>query len=288
MLLIDPMHNLFLGTAKHFARDLWIGRSTLGTTALAKIKERLRHTVVPTGLGRLLVSIEVGCFLTADQWKNWTIYFLMYCLHDLLPQSQLECWRHCILACSRLCKYSVTDHDITIADTLILRFCKRTVQLYGSEAIASNMHMHCHIASCIGEFGPIHSFWLFPFERYNKILEGQPTNNCSVELQLMRGFQKDNMHLHLNHEAKQWPHANYFLGALPDTPYDISSPVIFSESVDSGPKSVIGSLAADSIACLHELYSNSILIMQPSFQRVKYLYHLLLGNVLTLHGEEKI
>ena len=29
MLLIDPMHNLFLGTAKHFARDLWIGRNFL-------------------------------------------------------------------------------------------------------------------------------------------------------------------------------------------------------------------------------------------------------------------
>ena len=82
------------------------------------------------------------------------------------------------------------------------------------------MHMHCHLAACVREFGPIHSFWLFPFERYNGILEGQPTNNRSIDLQLMHRFQKDNTHLHLHHEAKQWPNADHFLQALPDPPYD--------------------------------------------------------------------
>ena len=41
MLLIDPMHNLFLGTAKHFARDVWIGRNIIDTTGLSKIEARL-------------------------------------------------------------------------------------------------------------------------------------------------------------------------------------------------------------------------------------------------------
>ena len=36
MFLIDPMHNLFLGTAKHFARDLWIGRNILTHEALRR------------------------------------------------------------------------------------------------------------------------------------------------------------------------------------------------------------------------------------------------------------
>lgn len=111
----------------------------------------------------------MGCFLTANQWKNWTIYFSIYCLQDLLPPPQLECWRHLVLACRRICKFSVTEEDITIADGLLLRFCKRTVQLCGSEAITPNMHMHCHLASCIREFGPVHSFWLFPFKKYSSI-----------------------------------------------------------------------------------------------------------------------
>jgi len=91
----------------------------------------------------------------------------------------------------------VTPEDITIADGLLLRFYKRTVELYGTKAITPNMHMHCHLASCIRKFGPVHSFWLFPFERYNGILEGQLTKNRSIELQPMRRFLKDNMHLHL-------------------------------------------------------------------------------------------
>ena len=107
MLLIDPMHNLFLGTAKHFARDLWIGRNFLLPGALSKIEARLRNTVVPSGLGRLPVSINTGNFLTAEQWMNWTIYFSVFCLGDLLPRTHIECWRKFVLACRRLVQFSI-------------------------------------------------------------------------------------------------------------------------------------------------------------------------------------
>ena len=174
-----------------------------------------------------------------------------------------------MLACRQLCKFSMTADDVTIADALLLRFCKRAVELYGAEAITPNMHMHCHLASCIREFGPAHSFWLFPFERYNGILEGQPTNNRSIELQLMRRFQNDTLHLHLQHEAKQWPNANHFLQALPDPAYDISSPASFDKSVVPGPKSFIGSLTSDSITCLCQLYSKLYPNYEKDFQEGK-------------------
>ena len=288
MLLIDPMHNLFLGTAKHFARNLWIGRNILDATALVKIDKRMKNLTAPTGLGRLPVSINFGSFLTAEQWKNWTIYYSMYCLGDLLPYPQLECWRHFVLACRQLCKFSLTTDDVTIADALLLRFCKRAVEVYGSEAITPNMHMHCHLASCIREFGPAHSFCLFPFERYNGILEGQPTNNRAIELQLMRRFQKDTMHLHLHHEAKQWPNAKHFLQALPDTAYDISSPASFDESVIPGPKSVIGSLSSDSISCLRKCTLSCILVLRRISKRAKYSYRQHSKNTLASHGEENV
>ena len=77
------------------------------------------------------------------------------------------------------------------------------------------MHMYCHVASCIKEFGPLHSFWLFPFERCNDILEGQPTNNRSVELQLMYLFLKDIRHLQLHYEALSLPLVHHFKVTLP-------------------------------------------------------------------------
>ena len=41
------------------------------------------------------------------------------------------------------------------------------------------------------------TFWLFSFERYNGVLGDEPTNNRSIEIQMMNRFLKDNSHLQL-------------------------------------------------------------------------------------------
>ena len=53
------------------------------------------------------------------------------------------------------------------------------------------MHLHAHLVECIKDFGPVYSFWLFSFERYNGLLGSFRTNQRSVELQLMRRFTTD-------------------------------------------------------------------------------------------------
>ena len=67
--------------------------------------------------------------------------------------------------------------DVTKADLLLLQFCKRFEARYGKEAVTPNMHMQCHLADCVRDFGPIYGFWLFSFERYNGVLGKYPTNN---------------------------------------------------------------------------------------------------------------
>ena len=57
MLLIDPMHNLYMGTAKHITFDILIGKNNFKKEAFDKIKNRLSSTVVPSGLGRLPSSV---------------------------------------------------------------------------------------------------------------------------------------------------------------------------------------------------------------------------------------
>ena len=51
--------------------------------------------------------------------------------------------------------------------------------------------MHCHLRSCILDYGPLHGFWLYAFERYNGILGTIPNNNRSIEVQLMRRFLRE-------------------------------------------------------------------------------------------------
>ena len=38
MLIVDPMHNLFLGSAKHYIRDIWLDRNIINTTHFSVIQ----------------------------------------------------------------------------------------------------------------------------------------------------------------------------------------------------------------------------------------------------------
>ncbi len=54
------------------------------------------------------------------------------------------------------------------------------------------MHMHCHLKEVLLDYGPVYGFWLFSYERYNGILQHQPTSNRCIEIQIMRRFLQDN------------------------------------------------------------------------------------------------
>ena len=83
-----------------------------------------------------------------------------------------------------------------------MKICFRMWQLYGARVTTPNMHMHLHMASFIKDYGPIHAFWLFSFERYNGLLGKQP-NNKTIKIQLMKCFLRDGIHLNLLQGQKQ-------------------------------------------------------------------------------------
>ena len=80
----------------------------------------------------------------------------------------------------------LSSTDILKADNCLLKFCTKFEQLYGKAACTPNMHPHCHFKEIILDYGPIHTFWCFSFERYNGILGSIQANNRSIELQIMR------------------------------------------------------------------------------------------------------
>ena len=92
--------------------------------------------------------------------------------------------RACSLLCSRIISVSAALH----AHSLLVEFCEEFEQLYGKKHCTMNLHLHCHLRECLLDFGPVYSFWLFSFERENGILGSYPTNNRSIEVQLMRKY----------------------------------------------------------------------------------------------------
>lgn len=189
MLLIDPMHNLFLGTAKHCLKSIWSNSGILTLEKFQVIQSRIDSCIVPSDIGRIPHKILSGfSSFTADQFKNWIIYFFLVCLRDILDKNNLECWRHFVLGCRLLCTRSITHEKAKLADAFLLQFCRRIQRMHGCSAITPNMHFHNHLYECIKDFGPIHAFWLFSFERFNGILGKQPITTGQLKFSLWIAF----------------------------------------------------------------------------------------------------
>ena len=192
MLVIDPMHCLFLGLAKHFLKKALLGRGILSEKDLSIIQSRIDAMRVPSDIGRIPHKIQQAFYsFTADQYKNWVLHYSIISLHGMLSSEILECWRHFVLACRYLCQPILTQNDVKIGDALLLKFCSRTEALFGKDIITPNMHMSCHLRECILDYGPLNHFWLFAFERFNGILGKLPNNNRSIETQMMKRFIND-------------------------------------------------------------------------------------------------
>ena len=68
--VIDPMHNLYLGTGKHVFK-IWLKQEIINNNDLSKINDLASQFTCPAGVGRIpsKVSSNYGSF-TAAQWKT--------------------------------------------------------------------------------------------------------------------------------------------------------------------------------------------------------------------------
>ena len=186
MCTIDPMHNLYLGTAKHMVH-VWRSTGLLTDAHCEQIQKSVDEIKVPSDMGKIPRKIGAKFSkMTADEWKNWTLYFSLLVLKDILPKKDLECWRKFVLACRLFHSKIIKMCDAEKADRLMVSFCKKFEQLYGSERVTPNMHLGCHLLEVIVDYGPVYSFWLFAFERYNGILGAKHTNRRNIEPQILR------------------------------------------------------------------------------------------------------
>ena len=184
--VIDPMHNLFLGTAKYVFK-LW-AENIFSKQQLKELSEKINELNRAASIRRIPRKIGTNY---AEEWKNWTLTFSMYALYGILPDNHLRVWERFVLACRILCQPVISKEEILKADALIVNFCTRMEKLYGKEFLTCNMHLHCHLHSVLLDHGPVFGFWLFSFERYNGQLGSTLTNNRSVEFQFMRDFLKE-------------------------------------------------------------------------------------------------
>ena len=75
MSVIDPMHNLLLGTAKHML-SVWKSCGILDDKDFHSIQAVVDSFITPNDVGRIPSRIASGFSgFTAEQWRNWTLLY---------------------------------------------------------------------------------------------------------------------------------------------------------------------------------------------------------------------
>ena len=186
--VIDPMHNILLGSAKHII-GLWKKLGLFKEGDNEHIQTLVNKFVTPSDVGRIPYKIASGfSSFTADQWKNWTLIFSLIALKETLPDCHYQCWYVFVEACHLICSRAISLDNVVELDRLLMKFCNYVEATYGIDACTPNLHLHGHLKDCFIDYGPSSSFWLFAFERFNGILGSVSTNHQDIEIQLMRKF----------------------------------------------------------------------------------------------------
>ena len=171
--IIDPLHNLYLGTAKRLHHH-WIEIGLLNNSNLKQ--ECVDNFNTPRSFGHIPRKIQSGFSnMTADEWKNWTVVYSVIALHDILPPEHIACWQLFVSAFRTLCFPVITFDEIDRVQQLLHEFFLSLENL-GSYYVTINTHLHLHYSECLKDYGPCYGYWLFSFERYNGILGKYHTN----------------------------------------------------------------------------------------------------------------
>ena len=148
MLVIDPMHCLYLGIAKHVVK-IWLDWGFLSTHYIKIMQECMDACVAPPHLGwDVYQTKSLLPFLDwlLMNWNTGQIYSPSICLIGLIPHIHMGCWRLFVMDSRLLSKHAITDMDIAAGNNaLLLKFCRVFETEYGKSCVTPNMHMACHI-----------------------------------------------------------------------------------------------------------------------------------------------
>ena len=121
MLTVDPMHNLYLGTAKRIMQKVWLERGIINSSAITEINRRISSVNIPPNVSFscLPPSIQYSSGFTAEQWMMCTNYYSLFCLYELIPPDHLRCWQYFVLASRVLSRQPISNDDVSLGDGFV-------------------------------------------------------------------------------------------------------------------------------------------------------------------------
>ena len=139
---------------------------------------------VPTNLGKAKHGK-----LKADQWRTLgTTYLpislirLWYLVQDSTDQRSLQCRKLLEITLSLISAVTIASSRTISQEKANLylhhmqSYLKGLRELFPQYRFLPNQHMALHLAEYLQLYGPVHSWWTFPFERLIGMLQRIPNN----------------------------------------------------------------------------------------------------------------
>lgn len=170
--------------------------TVLGLETLQEIWKDNELVSLPSWIGRVPHRIgdsKVGK-LSADQYRTACTINLVITLNRLwtnkIPprfKEMLDNYMDLVKAVKLSHMRVLTPRTIRLYEQTILRYLRTFSQLYPTFKLVPSQHLSVHLGQVMRNFGPVHSWRCFPFERYNGLLQNIPTN-CKFGKLLFRLF----------------------------------------------------------------------------------------------------
>lgn len=156
---------------------------------LTQVWSDMKRTVLPSTISP--VPREVGSpragKLTADQWRTFCTIHLVVTLTRLWgsapPESRqtrmLDNFLHLIAFTNLLHMRTLNSSRLALIERENLAYLTGLLELYPCFSLVPKHHMSLHLPAMLKDFGPVHSWRTFAFERLNQIYQNIATNNLS-------------------------------------------------------------------------------------------------------------
>lgn len=188
--VIESMHNVYLGVAKFHTMMLLYGKATEkwycgSPSTLSAIDDQLTRIQRPSKISRSARSLKNMKNWKATEWRNWIIYYAIVCMQEYIPESHVKHLAKLSSAVYIYNKDSISAHELEQARRLINDYVKEFQDTFGEENMRYNIHLLMHLPDIVQNWGPLWAHSAFPFELWNKKIIDYVTSANSRPLQIV-------------------------------------------------------------------------------------------------------
>lgn len=169
---IDYLHFGLLGVVKKHM-DLWTNSKNhtepyyISKKRQVELSNRIVRISPLAEITRKPRSIFQMADFKANEFRTLSLYYLRYCLIDLLPMRYINHFQLFSSAIYMLLQEKVSKDDICTADKRLNEFADKFEILYGKHNVTMNLHLSRHAAKRVEHLGPLWAQSAFVFETKN-------------------------------------------------------------------------------------------------------------------------